>query len=283
MPETALRRRDLIAEGAAALRAGGLPAPRREAFGIWREVSREPLDIGPEGQDAVDSAVTVAFRRAIARRAAGEPLAYVTGWSGFRHLTLWCDPRALIPRPETEGLVDLLLTRTRQGRVADLGTGTGCLALSLAREGGFSDVVGVDLSAAALSLAAENMARTGKQVRLLRGDLCECLAGGSLDALVSNPPYLTRAEFGRLDPSVRDWEPVQALVGGTDGMEVTTRILEGARRVVRPGGWVALEVDCHRASACAARAGALGWTEVVIQVDLFGRERYLLARRSDTQ
>ncbi|MGH7498519.1 MAG: N5-glutamine methyltransferase family protein, partial [Gemmatimonadales bacterium] len=169
------------------------------------------------------------------------------------------------------------------GRVANVGTGSGCIALSLAAEGAFSEVVGTDLSADALALARENRERSGSRVALVQGNLCGPLRHGAFDALISNPPYLTAGEYATLDPSVLHWEPRQALVGGEDGLEHIFRILDEGREVMRAGGWVALEVDCNRAGECAGRAGALGWTDVAIHADLFGRERYLLARRSDTQ
>jgi release factor glutamine methyltransferase len=204
----------------------------------------------------------------------------VAGRIGFRSLLLRSDRRALIPRPETEGLVDLLLARTRTGRAADIGTGSGCLALSLASEGSFTQVSAVDISADALAQAEENRAALGARVDLVCGNLCEPLRPGSLDAVVSNPPYLTEGEYAALDPSVKRWEPATALVSGPDGLHATSRLLHEARNVLRAGGWLALEVDCTRAAEVAAQAGALGWMDVAIHADLFGRERYLLARRS---
>jgi release factor glutamine methyltransferase len=221
-----------------------------------------------------------AFRRAIHRRSAGEPRAHVSGRAGFRRLTLRTDRRALIPRPETEGLVDLLLARVRTGRVADIGTGTGCLALSLATEGGFERVTATDVSAEALELAAANRDALAAPVHLVRGDLCGPIRERSLDAVVSNPPYLTAGEYAALDPSVKGWEPAAALVSGSDGMAATGRLLHEARAVLRGGGWLALEVDCTRAAAVAVLASGLDWVDVAIHTDLFGRERYLLARRS---
>jgi release factor glutamine methyltransferase len=147
-------------------------------------------------------------------------------------------------------------------------------------EGGFDQVIGIDLSADALALAAENRPLVDRPVDLVRGDLCGPLADAGVDALVSNPPYLTAAEYEALDPSVRDWEPPKALESGPDGLDATrrswTRAPVVARRVI------ALEVDCTRAERCAALAVGLGWGEVAIERDLFGRERYLLARRSAT-
>jgi release factor glutamine methyltransferase len=280
--EVGVPRRLLIADGAAALEAAGLGAPRREALRLWAELSGEApgaavLDAG----QMVPPECAAAFTAAIRRRAAGEPFAHVSGWAGFRHLTLRSDGRALIPRPETEGLVELVLAIAPTGRVADVGSGSGCIALSLATEGRYDEVVGIDLSADALRLADENRRLTGGRVALVQGDLCEPLRPGSLDALVSNPPYLTAGEYAALDRSVRDWEPELALASGDDGLDAIARLLVAGRAVVRPGGWLALEIDCARAAQCAWRAGESGWTDVAIHADLFGRERYLLARRSN--
>jgi release factor glutamine methyltransferase len=280
--EAVVTRGSLIADGAAVLKAAGLATARREALLLWAEVSGESLAEAVVGEGpAVAPDCAAAYAGAIRRRAAGEPLAHVTGWAGFRHLTLRSDRRALIPRPETEGLVELVLACMPGGRVADVGTGSGCIALSLATEGSYDRVIGIDLSAEALSLADENRRLTAGRIELVRGDLCESLRPGSLDALVSNPPYLTDSEYATLDTSVRDWEPASALVGGADGLQSIARLLHAGQAVVRPGGWLALEIDGARATLCAWRAGASGWTDVAIHADLFGRERYLLARRSD--
>jgi release factor glutamine methyltransferase len=231
----------------------------------------------------IDHGAAERFLLSVSRRSGGEPLAHVTGWSGFRHLLLRSDQRALIPRPETEGLVDLVLERVRTGRVADVGTGSGCLALSLASEGSFAEVVAVDCSRQALDLAGSNRELTGATVSFVLGDLCTAIGEGTLDALVSNPPYLTAEEYAGLDESVKDWEPALALLGGVDGMEATVRLLGAGRDVLRLGGLLALEVDSSRASLAAQRAAQLGWQDVSVHTDLFGRERYLLARRSETQ
>ncbi|MGH7536904.1 MAG: peptide chain release factor N(5)-glutamine methyltransferase [Gemmatimonadales bacterium] len=280
--EVAMTRRELLDGATAALRAAGIPEPRHEAMRIWCDLSGESLaDAFTRSGRGVEPPAVVAFQSSVGRRVAGEPLAHVCGWAGFRRLLLRSDRRALIPRPETEGLVDLLLERVRAGRVADIGTGTGCLALSLATEGDFSTVLGVDRSAEALSLARENRALTGGAVQWMRGDLVTGLRPGSFDALISNPPYLSTAEYAGLDPEVRDWEPRAALHGGTDGLAATDRLLADGLAVLRPGGWIAVEVDSTRADGCARRATARGWTDVTVHKDLFGRERYLLARRSD--
>lgn len=284
MPELALSLGALIAEGTERLRRSGLGEPRREALRIWSDLSDgSPGEVALRREAPVDGDAANRFDAAVIRRARGEPLAHVTGWTGFRRLSLMSDGRALIPRPETEGLVDLLLQRVRTGRVVDVGTGSGCIALSLAHEGEFTEIAAVDQSPDALALARVNRDSLGLPVSLTLGDLCSPFRSGVFDALISNPPYLTVAEYSALEGSVRDWEPAVALVSGDDGMAATARLLNDGREVLRPGGWLALEVDCTRAGAAAMQACALGWCDVTVHVDLFGRERYLLAQRSNTR
>ncbi len=271
-------REALWAEATARLAAAGLSEPRREALAIAGdlEAGRPVLALDPAAPVAGEWASR--YLAVIARRAQGEPRAHVTGTIGFRTLDLAIDGRALIPRPETEGLVEAALARVRHGVAADVGTGSGAIALSLAAEGAFTEVIGTDLSADALALARENAARTGQTVTWLSGDLLAPLAGLTLDLLVSNPPYLTEAEHRELDPAVRQWEPARALVGGPDGLEPYRRLLAGGGAVLRHEGWLALEVDARRAGATADLATAHGWCAVTILDDLFGRARYLLAR-----
>jgi release factor glutamine methyltransferase len=274
-------RRALLADATAALAAAGVAEPKREALRLWEDLGAGSVaEVFLDGDAPASPETARAFQGAIRRRAEGEPLAHVAGWTGFRTLRLRSDHRALIPRPETEGLVDLLLARVRTGRVADIGTGSGCLALSLATEGSFEEVWAVDRSGDAMALARENRALTGGRVHLVQGDLCGPLRPNSLDAIVSNPPYLTDGEYAALDPSVKRYEPAAALASGLDGLDATRRLLEQGRDVLRRGSWLAVEVDCTRAATVAAMAGALGWMDVVVHADLFGRERYLLARRS---
>jgi release factor glutamine methyltransferase len=282
VPEVALPLAELLAEARAQLGAAGIPEPAREALRLWADLGGASAERALlDRSRAVDPAAAAKLMAAVRQRAEGEPLAYVTGWTGFRRLELRIDRRALIPRPETEGLVDLVLERVSGGRVADLGTGSGCIALSLAIERCYDAVLAVDSSADALALAEENRQLTGAGVTLVRGDLTAGLAAGSLDALVSNPPYLTEREYAELDPAVSRWEPREALVSGADGLDATVRLLDEGRRVLRSGGWLALELDASRAAAVAALARGLGWGAVEVRVDLFGRERYLLARRSE--
>lgn len=264
------------------LAAGGVTTPRREAIRIWSDLARtSSAEAILNRGEPIEADRAQQFLAAVARRAAGEPLAYVTGSTGFRHLEVSCDRRALIPRPETEGLVELALDAVRTGTAADIGTGSGVIALALASEGEFDRIVATDISPDALALARANGERLGINVDWREGDLLAPLAGERVELLVSNPPYLTDGELAALDPAVAAWEPSLALASGADGLCATRRLLDEGRQAVVSGGWLALEVDCHRAPLVAALTESFGWREVSIHDDLFGRARYCLARRGD--
>jgi release factor glutamine methyltransferase len=231
-------------------------------------------------------AVVERIQAALTQLERGAPFAYATGRTGFRELDLMIDSRALIPRPETEGLVDLVLDAVNRGVgrgawgvAADIGTGCGCIALSLATEGSFERVIAVERSPQAASLARENVAlvRPRTPVEIREGDLLAPLAGQRYRAIVANPPYLTEDEYAALAPSVREFEPRDALVSGPDGLAATRRLLEGAAPLLEPGGMLALEIDERRGDAVRALALASGWTRIEIHDDIFGRPRYVLA------
>jgi release factor glutamine methyltransferase len=279
----AASRRAVLRAAAARLAGAGIPEAAREARFLAAAAWKLPHGIvALDGGVPVGKEEAAALGRLLVRRTAGEPLAHVTGLAGFRRLELHSDSRALIPRPETEGLVELVLSRCATGVAADVCTGSGCVALALADEGGFDRVLGVDVSPSAVALARENGECTGLRVEWRVGDLCAPLAGERLDVLVANPPYLTEAEYAGLDHTVRDWEPALALAAGSDGLTVTRRLLGEAAEVVRDGGWIVLEVDCRRAGAVAGLTRGLGWAGAEVHEDIFGRARYVLARRSVT-
>ena len=280
MPELRATVGGLLADARHRLREGGVEDAAREAARIWTGLARIPMGEAWLGRERrTTEAEAVRFLAAVERRAAGEPLAYVIGWTGFRRLNIITDRRGLIPRPETEGLVELVLGQQRHGVVADVCTGTGCIALALADEGGYDAVHAVEFDPAAHALATENIRTTGLRVRLHRGDLVAPLPTAGIDVLVSNPPYIAEAECDALDPSVREWEPRVALASGPDGLWHTRRLLDEGRRVVRPGGLIALELDATRAGPSADLARDHGWTDIAVHRDLYGRERYLTARR----
>ena len=272
-----------LAVAAGRLREAGVPESRREAARLAEAAwDLEPGQARLRLERSLPAREGAYLAAMVERRAAGEPLAHIVGVAGFRRLTLTADRRALIPRPETEGLVALVLERSPTGVVADVCTGSGCIALALAQEGRYDRIIGVDASAEALAQARENSARTALQVEWRFGDLTGPLAGERLDVLVANPPYLTRGEYESLDPAVRAWEPAMALESGPDGLEATRRLLVEGLDVVKLGGWLALEVDCVRAATVARLAAESGWMEPVVYRDLYDRARYVLARRSET-
>ena len=282
---------DVLGEAVEQLERSGLADPRREARALWAAAAGGNVkagDVWLERDRAARAHVSRRFREAVERRASGMPFAYVVGRTEFRTLALGLDRRALIPRPETEELVDLVLKWTKErgdggwgtgGVVADIGTGCGCIALSLAVEGDFERVIAVERSSGAAALARENVAlmRPPVPVEVRTGDLLAPLAGGRLRAIVSNPPYLTEREYLDLDPAVRLFEPRQALVSGPDGLDATRALLAGARELLEPGGLLALEIDERRADLVGALARRHGWSRVAVYDDLFGRPRFLLA------
>ena len=204
----------------------------------------------------------------------GAPLAYAVGRAAFRHLTLNVDERVLIPRPETEVLVDLVLSECRTGTVIDLGTGSGAIALALATEGSYTRVIGTDISTDALAVAATNVSTL---VELRHGSWFAPLEGIRASAIVSNPPYISYDDA--LDASVRDWEPPVALLAADGGMAAIREIVRGAPAVLDVGGLLALEVDARRASLAAELVMSDGrYVECQVRLDLAGRERFVLAR-----
>lgn len=282
MTEAPPSRAGLLRWATGRLQGAKVPDPGQESYWIWERVSRETRQQAFMEQDKSAAPGHAAeFERLVGKRAAGEPLAYVLGETSFRLLSIRCDRRALIPRPETEGLVDLVLARRPGGMVLDVGTGTGCIALSLRHEGRFDRVIALDRSEAALELARENAVELGLSLHLVRGDLTTPIADRSVDVLVSNPPYLSDKDYHALDPGVREWEPAPALVTGEEGMEATRRLFYDAGRVVRPGGLLAAELDAARAFKAAGVARDAGWENVTVLDDLFGRSRYLLAWRRE--
>ena len=219
-----------------------------------------------------------AYRELVARRARHEPVAYILGEWGFRRLTLNVDRRALIPRPETEIVVERALLHLRgldTPAVLDVGTGTGAIALAIADEHPGARVTAIDVSAKALALARENAARTGLAVDLLEHDVAGGLPGGPYDLVVSNPPYVEPSDLATLMPDVRDYEPHVALVGD----RLPEVIARAALDVLPPGGHLVLEVGDGQALATAATLGGLGYADVKTTPDLTGRDRVVEGRR----
>ncbi|MGD8320278.1 MAG: peptide chain release factor N(5)-glutamine methyltransferase [Gemmatimonadota bacterium] len=229
------------------------------------------------------------FRPLLRRRAEREPLQYILGRAAFRELDLVVDRRVLIPRPETEILVDEVLMwaqgSARESLSAlDVGTGSGAIALSLLREGPFGRVVATDPSDDALDVARANARAAGIEgrVELRKGALFEPLgADETFDVVVSNPPYVAESEASDLEPEVGVWEPKEALFGGPDGMTVLRGLIRGAGRHLVPGGLLALEMGAGQAGAVkAAVEEESDYDDVRVRRDLAGRQRVVLARRA---
>lgn len=212
---------------------------------------------------------------------AGWPLQYVLGRWSFRGIELRVDERALIPRPETELLVDLVLDRLPKGRPAralDLGTGTGAIALALVAERPELVVVATDVSAPALALARENAAALGMldRVTLRLGSWYEAVDPGErFDVVCANPPYVSETEFDVLDPWIRGFEPRSALVPGPTGQESLTELLDGFHAVVGPRGFGVFEIGASQGADLVARAGDRG-LRAEVHRDLGGRDRFLV-------
>lgn len=228
------------------------------------------------------------LREGVRRRGSGEPLQYVTGEVAFRHLVVRVGRGVLIPRPESEILVEELLAEiagVAEPLVADPCTGSGVIALSLAREHAGSRVWATDISEAAVSLAQENAARLGleEEVTVIEGDLLEPLPAelqGALDAVVCNPPYIPTADLDRLPKEVSGFEPSLALDGGPDGLAVFRRLCAEAAVWLKPNGVFAVELDESRVRTAAEEA--LQWyQEVRVVRDLAGRDRIVVARRQE--
>lgn len=255
------------------LRAAGVPSPRVDA----EILVADALGIARSELYASSSPVTAYERERLTelvrRRIRREPLAYILGEWGFRRLVLKVDDRALIPRPETEVVVERCLAflgDVVEPRVLDVGVGSGAIALAIVDEHVGAQVTAVDSSERALSLAEENKARAGVngRVRLVQRNL---LAGieGPFDLVVSNPPYVTPEEYVTLQPEIRLYEPYEALVG----VDVGANVAAAARTVLRRGGRLVLECGDGQAARLAATLSSLGYTDVLETPDLAGRDR----------
>jgi release factor glutamine methyltransferase len=258
----------------------GVPSPRVDAEHLVAHglgISR--LDLYLQYDRSLTEKEQAACRELVRRRGTREPLAYILGEWGFRRLTLKVDERALIPRPETELVVErclLALEGTDAPVVIDVGTGTGAIALAIADERPDAEVTAIDVSKDALGLASENAAHTGlaNRVRIQRHDVSDGLPGGPYDLVASNPPYVEPDELEELQPEVRDWEPHAALVGHG----LTETIARAAQEALVPGGALVLEVAEGSARDVTEFLELLGYEDVVATADLAGRDRVVEGR-----
>ena len=281
--------RTLAGELEALLAGAGIELARREARDIIASVLDVPRFWPSMHPDvAMDAASIVEATDAARRRARGAPFAYAVRRAAFRHLTLQVDERVLIPRVETEELVEVALAlRCRPGGTAvDVGTGSGAIALALATEARFDRVIATDISGDAIAVARANAAilagalRASVEFRI--GSLLRPLAGVRARLLCANLPYIAYGEAKALPVSVRDWEPPLALFSADEGMLAIRTVLAGAPAVLERGGHLVLEVDARRASLAAEMAMTNpAYRDVAVRLDLTGRERFVVATCSE--
>ena len=257
-----------------------VPSPRVDAEHlIAHALGLTRLDLYLQYDRPLTEEETAACRELVRRRGTREPLAYILGEWGFRRLMLKVDSRALIPRPETEVVVErclALLDGIEAPVVLDVGTGTGAIALAIADERSDAAVTAIDVSEDALTLARENAERTelAGRVSITRHDVVEGLPGGPYHLVVSNPPYVEPGDLEGLQPEVRDWEPEQALVGHG----VTEQIARGACEVLCASGALVLEVAEGSAQQVADLLAEIGFADVLATPDLAGRDRVVEGR-----
>lgn len=282
-------RREIVQGVRRELELAGLEAPRVEAERLVAaalDLSRSEL--GVSGGERVDPAGAASVARAVSRRLEGQPLQHIEGTVDFRRVRLVSDGRALIPRPETEQLIDLVAAwhRDRGAPVdaLDIGVGSGAIAIALLDEKIASRVVGLDVSEDALGLARANARRAGTdglELRACAPDIWSALAPGeTFDLIITNPPYVTTDEWGDLEAVVRDHEPRVALDGGEDGLDVIRTVVSGAAGRLRDRGALFLEIGMSQGSAVLALLQAEPrLTDARVGLDLAGRPRFASARK----
>jgi release factor glutamine methyltransferase len=248
---------------------------------LARAAGRDRAWLFAHASDELEAAQAEAFAALVARRAAGEPVAYLTGSRGFWTLDLEVGPDTLVPRPETERLVELALARLPQDeprRVADLGTGSGAIALAIASERPLAAVVATDFSKGALAVAVRNAQRNGiGNVWFRRGDWCEALGGERFDLIASNPPYVADGDPHLQQGDLR-FEPPSALSSGADGLDAIRRIVADAPAHLAPRGWLLLEHGWEQGEAVRGLLMRAGFADIATERDLEGRERVTLGR-----
>jgi release factor glutamine methyltransferase len=256
-----------------ALRAAGVDDPRMDAeVMLSAAMGTDRAALYADAKAIVAPSAAREFATMVRRRVRREPVAYIIGRAWFRQLELMVDSRVLIPRPETELLVEL----AQDGqRVLDVGTGSGAVALAIANEREGVRVTGIDNSPEAVEVARMNAARTGLEVEFLIADL---IVGGPYDLIVSNPPYVREAEFGSLQPEISLYEPRDALIGGADGLDVIRDLIPAAADVLVRGGRLAIEVGQGQSRAVESLFERSGFTQVEVTRDLAGIPRVVTGR-----
>lgn len=271
---------DVITATTAFFQKSGVESPRLNIEHLLAHVlKKKRMDLYIEFERPLAESELAPLRDLVRRRAQREPLQHLLGTVEFLGLTLKCDARALIPRPETEQLCEMLVAPDcawKSGAIADVGTGSGCIALALAHALPEAKMTGLDASDDALALARENAERTGHtgRVTFTKSDLLSA-ADAPLDLIVANLPYIPSAEIAALQPEVQR-DPRAALDGGTDGLDLIRRLLPQAAEKLRSGGTLAMEVGHDQPAILAAEFPAHGFQDVRILKDLQGRNRFII-------
>ena len=240
---------------------------------LMRATGHDRAWLYAHGNDELIEVWWIHYGRYLHQRIKGEPTQYITGRQEFYGREFRVTPDVLIPRPETEHLIEAALTHTADA-ILDIGTGSGAIAVTLALETK-AQIVATDISLAALEIAQQNARALGAHVAFMASDLGMAFADGSFDLVVSNPPYIAARDRESLQPEVRDHEPALALFGGEDGLAIYRRLIPEASRLLRPGGWLMMELGDAR----AVREMSTDWAEVEIVNDLAGIPRVLIARK----
>lgn len=273
----------LLRRGADRLCNAGLDAPMFEARRLLAAAGGLALeDIIREGPSPAPAELTARFDAFVSRRVRREPLQHIVGRTVFHGLDLICDDRALIPRPDSEVLVDLVLDLLPReaARIADLGVGSGCLLLAVLAARPGDTGVGIDISYDAAALAAENAIATGLQNRatIEVSDWADWTGWAEVDLVLSNPPYVRGGEIDALQPEVRDHDPRGALDGGSDGLDAYRVLVANAAAQGTPGLWLALEIGNDQARPVLDLLAAAGFDNAVLHKDFEGRDRAVAAR-----
>lgn len=262
----------------------GLAHPRKDAETLLMGVTDlERADLIAHPERLLTEDERIRYQAVLARRRQSEPIQYITGHREFYGLTFKVTPEVLIPRPETEHLVEAALARIpldRPFQIADIGTGSGAIAIALAVNRPFARVVALDISPSALDVSKKNAAdhKVADRVRLLKSDLLDAVGDEQFDMIVSNPPYIADADREALAAEVRDYEPATALFAGPTGLEVYERLIPQAAEHLRENGWLLLEIGAGQ--QLQLRQFLNGWTEVGFVDDLQGIPRVAIARRA---
>lgn len=277
---------EAILEATKVLRVAGLYEPKREAASLLASVlNKDRTFLITHGEEYLTAEDFAAFQRHIRRRAGGEPLQYITGYQEFFGLSFEVSSAALIPRPETELLIEAaldLIPDSASPLICDIGTGTGCIAISLLHERPRARAVAVDISADAVRLATRNAARheVTERIKFVIADSFEAFpAKPAFDLIVSNPPYIADRDWPGLQREVRDHEPRTALTSGSDGLSMIQRLIKGAPAFLVDGGYLVIEIGYDQRAAVEEMIDASTWKISAIRDDLQGIPRTVVLQK----